>query len=59
LNTRVVLLMGEQTAASDHNTQAILKMVVIPLVGGGGLFGHMRRLEIAATILIPVGCIVK
>jgi hypothetical protein len=44
LNTRMVLLLGGKTAVSNHDTQVILKMVVIPPVGVN-LIDHLRRLQ--------------
>ena len=39
---------------SDHGTQAILKMVGIPLVGEESL-DYLRRLKIAASVYLPAG----
>ena len=44
--------MGGRTAASDHDTQAILKMTSIPPVGGDSI-DHLRRLEIVGSICLP------
>ena len=54
LNARAVSLMGGKTAASDRDTQAILKMVVIPPVGHESI-DHLKRMEIVATVLLPLG----
>ena len=52
LNARAVSLMGGKTAASDRDTQAILKMVVIPPVGQESI-DHLKRMEIVASVLLP------
>ena len=54
LNTQAMLLMGAKTSAPDHNTQVILKMVVI-LPVGDDLIDHLRRLKIAVLVCLPAG----
>ena len=52
LNVRAASLMGGRTAASDHDTQAILKMNIIPPVGDDSI-NHLRRLEIVGSVCLP------
>jgi hypothetical protein len=54
LNVRAVSLMGGKTAAFNHNTQVILKMVVTPPVGDNSI-NHLRRLDISTSVCLPVG----
>ena len=54
LNIRVVSLLDGQTAASDQDTQAIIKMVFIPPVGDNSI-DHVNMMEPAATICFLIG----
>ena len=54
LNTQAVSLLGGNTATSNHGTEVILKMVVVPPVGEDSI-DHLRRLKIAALVCLPAG----
>ena len=54
LNVRVSSLMGGKTAASDHYTQVIMKITIIPPVRDKSI-NHLRRLEIVESVCLLEG----
>ena len=54
LNIRAASLTGGRTAASDHDTQSILKMNIIPLLEDD-FVNHLRRLNIVRSVCLKEG----